>query len=231
MTVGVVDGKIIASGGWGDAGPDAGTWSYDPAANAWTAVAANPAPRAAAGQAVVDGKLYAVGGCTTAACTPMSNDVVALRPGGQHLGDAGRTTRSRSPSPPAAGSTASVYCTGGNDGAASQKSATSSTREPTPGPPSPTRRPTTGPARTPSPAASCSSSAVSRPVPITNAGFAYDPAPDSWSACRTPTCRGTAVARRAASTRSAARPAASPPRRDSEVLPGLEECAESAAPT
>ena len=107
MTVGVVDGKIIATGGWGAAGPDATTWSYDPAANTWTEKADNPAPRCRGRsggrrrQAVRRRRLHDGG---------LHADVERrrpLRPGQRHVGDRWPTTRSRWPSPPAAGSTAS----------------------------------------------------------------------------------------------------------------------------
>jgi N-acetylneuraminic acid mutarotase len=59
-----LNGKIYATGGWGGTGsPDGKTEVYDPAANTWTTAAANPHPLAASGVAVVDGKMYVVGGC------------------------------------------------------------------------------------------------------------------------------------------------------------------------
>ena len=59
----VLDGKLYAVGGGND---DDGTLSsverYDPATNAWEAVAPTASARQAAAVAVLDGKLYAVGG-------------------------------------------------------------------------------------------------------------------------------------------------------------------------
>lgn len=46
--------------------PDAKLEIYDPASNTWTTGASSPAPLAGAGSAVLNGKLYSVGGCTTA---------------------------------------------------------------------------------------------------------------------------------------------------------------------
>ena len=76
-----------------------------------------PVSLSASGQAVVDGKLYIVGGCTTSACTPMSNDVAAYDPATdtwEQLADY--------PAPVAfascGGIDGKVYCTGGNGGAA-----------------------------------------------------------------------------------------------------------------
>jgi N-acetylneuraminic acid mutarotase len=59
-----LNGKIYATGGWGFSGNlDPKTEVYDPAQNAWTIAAANPAPRAGSGVAVLGGKMYVVGGC------------------------------------------------------------------------------------------------------------------------------------------------------------------------
>ncbi len=117
MSVGVVDGQIVATGGWAAAGPSPSTWAYDPAADAWTAKADAPVSLSASGQAVAGGKLYVVGGCTTSACTPMSNDVAAY--------DLATDTWAQVADYPAAVAFAScggiddkVYCTGGNGGAA-----------------------------------------------------------------------------------------------------------------
>jgi len=73
-------GKLYVLGGWSpDTGaPVAGVDVYDPATGAWSTVAGatNPAPRAAAGVGVVDGKVYLIGGCTDDSCTPSANTVV-----------------------------------------------------------------------------------------------------------------------------------------------------------
>ena len=95
MAVGAVNGQIVATGGWAAAGPSPATWVFDPAGDAWTAAADAPVSLSASGQAVVDGKLYVVGGCTTSACTPMSNDVAAYDAGSDTLGAARRLPGSR----------------------------------------------------------------------------------------------------------------------------------------
>jgi N-acetylneuraminic acid mutarotase len=65
----VIGGKLITTGGWGPGGaPDAKTEIYDPASGAWSSGASNPDPAAAAGKAVLDGKLYLIGGCSASAC-------------------------------------------------------------------------------------------------------------------------------------------------------------------
>lgn len=228
MTVGVVGGKIIATGGWGDAGPDGGTWSYDPAANTWTEKADNPAPRAAAGQAVVDGKLYAIGGCTTANCTPMANDVVRYDPAGdtwESVADYPKSVAFAS----CGGIDGTIYCTGGNDGSAAQKAGYAFD----PGA-------DTWTAIADAPADNWASSFAvasgkllvvggSQGGAITNAGFAYDPATDSWSHlpnANTARYRGGAACGFYKIGGSSGNFNAAP---DSEVLPGLEGCAESAA--
>ena len=75
LPVAVLDGKLYAVGGESDDGLDAGddplrpvfvclssVERYDPALNAWEAVAPMAAARVLAAAAVLDGKLYAVGG-------------------------------------------------------------------------------------------------------------------------------------------------------------------------
>jgi subtilisin family serine protease len=225
MTVGVVNGKIIATGGWGAAGPDGTTWSYDPAANTWTQKATNPAPRSAAGQAVVDGKLYAVGGCTTSGCTPMSNSVVRYDP----TADTWETLPAYPKSVAFAscgGINGVLYCTGGNDGTAAQKASYAFDGNWTPIADAPADN-------------WASSFAVAngrllvvggvQAGAVTNAGFAYDPATSAWSAlpnANTPRYRGGAACGFYKIGGSSGQFNSTP---DSEVLPGLGECAAGGA--
>ncbi|MCK0111445.1 cell wall-binding repeat-containing protein [Ornithinimicrobium sp. F0845] len=77
-TAGVVGGQIVVSGGWRPDGNTSGaTYAYDPAADSWSQVADNPSAVSAAGQAVADGLLYSIGGCSTGDCVPMSSAVTA----------------------------------------------------------------------------------------------------------------------------------------------------------
>jgi hypothetical protein len=72
-------GKIYVLGGWASSGtPVAAVDVFDPATGTWSTVAGatNPAPRAAAGVGVVNGKVYLVGGCVDDSCTPSANTVV-----------------------------------------------------------------------------------------------------------------------------------------------------------
>src|SRR5262249_17884503 len=64
--------KIYAFGGFNlpDSGPPAwrpldNAWEYDPAADTWKPLAVMPTKRGAAGAAVVNGKIYVVGGATS----------------------------------------------------------------------------------------------------------------------------------------------------------------------
>ncbi|MEU4380048.1 S8 family serine peptidase [Micromonospora echinofusca] len=228
MTVGVLDGRIIATGGWAAAGPDGTTWSYDPAANTWTEKADNPAPRSAAGQAVAGGKLYAIGGCTTASCTPMSNDVVRYDPADdswETLADYPKSVAFLS----CGGIDGIVYCTGGNDGSAAQKASYAYD----PGA-------NTWTAIADAPADNWASSFAvangkflvvggSQGGAITNVGFAYDPATSSWSSlpnANTARYRGGAACGFYKVGGSSGGFTAT---RDSEALPGFEECAASTA--
>ncbi|GAA1406211.1 S8 family serine peptidase [Catellatospora coxensis] len=228
MAVGVLGGKIIATGGWGDSGPDGSTWSYDPVANTWTEKADNPAPRAAAGQAVADGKLYAIGGCTTASCTPMSNDVVRYDPATDSwaaVADYPKSVAFAS----CGGIDGTVYCTGGNDGSAAQKASYAY---------DPGADSWTAIADAPTDNWASSFAVASGKLlvvggslggAISNAGFAYDPAANSWSNlpnANTARYRGGAACGFYKIGGSSGNFSAMP---DSEVLPGLEGCAEAAA--
>ncbi len=115
VTAGAVNGQIVVSGGWVDAGVTGETLVYDEGADAWTEVAENPSAVSAAGQAVADGKLYSVGGCTTADCLPMSSTVTAYDPASdtwETLADYPAAVAFAS----CAGIDGEVFCTGGNGG-------------------------------------------------------------------------------------------------------------------
>ena len=65
--VGVVGGRLYVIGGYKQSGlsvwgPVATLYAYDPAANAWTELAAMPTARGALSVSVHEGKLYAIGG-------------------------------------------------------------------------------------------------------------------------------------------------------------------------
>ena len=62
LAVAVLDGKLYAVGGFGNGDYLNSVERYDPATNAWEAVAPMASARGDHGVAVLDGKLYAVGG-------------------------------------------------------------------------------------------------------------------------------------------------------------------------
>ncbi|WP_241825599.1 carboxypeptidase regulatory-like domain-containing protein [Micromonospora sp. CB01531] len=78
----VLNGKIYATGGWGGwavgGAPDGKTEVYDPATNVWTTAATNPNPLAGSAVAVLDGRMYVVGGCVLMECG--TTDVMVYDP-------------------------------------------------------------------------------------------------------------------------------------------------------
>jgi N-acetylneuraminic acid mutarotase len=81
-------GKIYAFGGFvpPQSGPPAwvpidNSWEYDPAADTWKALAPMPTKRGAAAAAVINGKVYVVGG----AATPSGTDEPSVLPTRPHL--------------------------------------------------------------------------------------------------------------------------------------------------
>ncbi|GAB3933050.1 hypothetical protein GCM10027614_03290 [Micromonospora vulcania] len=227
MTVGVLDGKIIATGGWAAAGPDSATWSYEPGANSWTELADNPA------RGRQPGRRSSTASCTPSAAAPPppARRCRTASSGTTRVATPGRrspATRSRWPSPPAAGSTAWSTAPAATTARRRRSPATPTTRVPTCGPPSPTRRPTTGPARSLSPTASSWSSVVRRvgpsatlASPTTRAPARGQPAERQHRPLRGGAACGFYKIGGSSGSFNAAP--------DSEALPGFEECAASAA--
>ncbi|WJK44218.1 S8 family serine peptidase [Solwaraspora sp. WMMA2056] len=78
-----VGGKLYLFGGWGAGGtPVASVDMFDPATGAWSTLpgVTSPAPRAAAGSAVVGSTVYLIGGCVDGTCTD-SRTVLAFDTG------------------------------------------------------------------------------------------------------------------------------------------------------
>ncbi|MEE6262916.1 S8 family serine peptidase [Plantactinospora sonchi] len=109
-----VDGKLYVIGGWSADGVPVPTVDvFDPAQGTWSTLVglSNPAPRAAAGTAVVDGRIVMVGGCADGDCTE-SDDVLIFDPGS-------RTFRTGADYPTGVaylacgGIGGAVYCAGG----------------------------------------------------------------------------------------------------------------------
>jgi Carboxypeptidase regulatory-like domain/Kelch motif len=113
--VAAVNGKLFVTGGWDTSGnPIARTGVYDPASNSWSQVASSPHPSVAAGVAVVNGKIYYVGGCADSSCTPPTT-VVSYDPGSDSW-----ATLAAYPHVDAwascGGISGKAYCSGGTDG-------------------------------------------------------------------------------------------------------------------
>ena len=62
MATAEVDGTIYAIGGSPDLGVVATVYAYDPAGGLWSTRTDMPTPRSMAAAAVVDGKIYVIGG-------------------------------------------------------------------------------------------------------------------------------------------------------------------------
>ncbi|WP_069463869.1 carboxypeptidase regulatory-like domain-containing protein, partial [Actinacidiphila rubida] len=72
-----VDGTLYVAGGWALQGtsavPVSTVYAYHPASDTWTRAADLPSPLAAASTAVLDGRLYVIGGCPDACDTVSSH--------------------------------------------------------------------------------------------------------------------------------------------------------------
>jgi N-acetylneuraminic acid mutarotase len=178
----VLNGKIVASGGWDTNGdPDAKTEIYDPATNTWSTGAANPKPYAGSGSAALGGKLYAVGGCTSNSCG--TTDVQVYDPVANSW--------SSGPAYPEAtawlscgGIGGKLYCAGGATDAASTGDAF--VLDPAAGTWSPIASLPVDLWGSGSAAANgmllVSGGVTSNSTLVTNQGYAYDPASNAWTA-------------------------------------------------
>lgn len=159
--------------------PDAKLEIYDPATNAWTTGASSPAALAGSGSAVLDGKLYAVGGCTANACG--SDSVTVYDPS-----DDSWATAASYPEDVAWESCGAIsgllYCSGGVTDDTELKSAyvydpAADSWSALPDMP----KTLWGSASTAANGLLLISSGISGNA-LTNAGYAYDPAAGTWSA-------------------------------------------------
>ena len=176
--------QVLRRGGWGSGtgGIDAKLEIYDPVGNTWSTGAPAPRAYAGSGSAVLDGKLYMVGGCgrtpaappTPCVYDPADRQLVRDRPlPGAHLLAGLRRHRGPGSTAPAGERSATERpCT-----------PTSTTPPPTAGRRSPTCRSRCGGRPTPPPTVCCWSPAVvTDDSLLTNQGFAFDPLTGTWSA-------------------------------------------------
>jgi hypothetical protein len=146
--VATVDGKIYAFGGWSSGGTPVTTVDvFDTAAGTWSTLAAqNAKARAAAGVGVIGDKVYLIGGCTNGNCAASSDTVVFDATTGTFTDG---TAYPHLVSWTGCGAIGEkLYC---NGGATAPRPTTRTPRcttpAPAPGPPGPTRRWTSSPAR------------------------------------------------------------------------------------
>jgi hypothetical protein len=180
---GFIGGKLYVAGGWGPTGgPDAKTEVYDPATDSWSTVADDPHPFGAPGSAVLDGKLYTVGGCPTGqscgATTVMSYDPAT--DAWTQLADYPEAT-----SWEACGAIADkLYCAGGNTDSSTSKHAY--VYDPSADAWSPIADLPVDIWGSAAAAANgkllVSNGVINNSATVTNEGYAYDPSADSWTA-------------------------------------------------
>ncbi|MEV4759098.1 S8 family serine peptidase [Micromonospora sp. NPDC049559] len=118
-----VDGKVYLLDGWAtDGTPVAEVDVFDPASGSWSTLGAtNPAPASAVGTAVVDGKVYLVGGCTNGTCAT-TDGVVVFDPASGSFSTAAKYPKSVGWMA-CGGIGTGVYCAGGTSGSATFKNA------------------------------------------------------------------------------------------------------------
>jgi N-acetylneuraminic acid mutarotase len=178
-SAGFIGDTLYVAGGWDNFGnPSTDVYAYDSGTNSWTQAASLPAGVAAAGSAVVSGKLYVIGGVVTGGAASAA----------AYSYDPGNNSWSQQPEYPAAmafpacgGVDALVVCAGGSGSSAS-------TYVYTPGSSGWVKK-TDMPddawgaaTATANGKLEVMGGAIDNGSAVTNQGFAYDPASDTWSA-------------------------------------------------
>ncbi|MGI5488240.1 carboxypeptidase regulatory-like domain-containing protein [Microtetraspora malaysiensis] len=221
-----VDGKMYVFGGWDSAGnPSTKVYVYDPAANTWqTRAAVNPAPRAAAGLAVVSGQIYLVGGCVDGNCAK-SNAVVKYDPAADTF-----ATVAPYPVPVAwhgcGGINGTVYCAGGN-GTTTLKSTYAY---------QPSSNTWTQLADLPvdfwaagvdtaNGLLLLSTGVINNSTVVTNQGWAYDPAANTWSELPNANFSRYRAGAACGFVKIGGSTGGFTPTPESEMLPGFDQCA------
>jgi N-acetylneuraminic acid mutarotase len=179
-SAGFIGDTLYVAGGWDNFGnPSSTLYVYDPGTNSWSQAASMPTGVAAAGTAVTGGRLDVIGGCT-GSCGASSAAVYSYDPG--------NNSWSQLPGYPATvafpacgGVDAVVVCAGGSG-------ASASTYVYTPGSPGWVKK-TDMPddawgaaVATANGRLEVMGGAIDNGAAVTNQGFAYDPASDTWSA-------------------------------------------------
>ncbi|MFE7323737.1 carboxypeptidase regulatory-like domain-containing protein [Streptomyces sp. NPDC057565] len=217
-------GKLYVFGGWGVSGyPVDKTEIYDPASRTWSTGADMPQPYAGAAVTVLNGKIYIVGGCTYDDCS--GTDVQAYDPASNTWSSA--TSYPEPISWLGCGTiTGKLYCAGGATFAGTSNHAYSY---------DPSARRWSAVADLPTDLWGMGYSAAdgkflvsggvtNNKTTITNQGFSYDPGSDTWTAL--PNSNNTVY--RAGSAcgfyKIGGSPAGWDAGRQSELLPGYEEC-------
>lgn len=109
--VAAIDGKLYVTGGWDNSGsPDSTLEIYDPGSNTWSTGASIPTPYAASTGVNLDGQFYVIGGCDSGSCGV--TDVQVYDPAGDSWSTA--TAYPEDTSWSACGAISGlIYCAGG----------------------------------------------------------------------------------------------------------------------
>jgi hypothetical protein len=178
-SAGFIGDTLYVAGGWDNFGnPSTDVFAYDPATNTWTQAASLPAGVAAAGSAVVGGKLYVIGGVATSGAA--SAAAYSYDPGNDSWSEE-QVYPVAMAFPACGGVDAVVVCAGG-------AGASASTYTYTPGGSGWVKK-TDMPddawgaaTATANGMLEVMGGAIDNGSAVTNQGFAYDPASDTWSA-------------------------------------------------
>ncbi|MCW3817747.1 carboxypeptidase regulatory-like domain-containing protein [Micromonospora sp. DR5-3] len=222
-----VDGRLYVFGGWdpvGNTSPK--VYVYDPNTNAWeTRASTNPAPTAAAGIGVVDGQIYLVGGCANGPCDLAHGAVVRYNPGADTF-----TTVAAYPEAvvwqSCGGIDDTLYCAGGSVGQTDLKS----TYAYDPGSNTWTRKADLpvdlwgAASDTANGLLLLSTGVINGSTTVTNQGWAYDPAADSWSALPNANHARYRAGGACGFVKVGGTTGGFTPTVDSEQLPGFDQC-------
>ncbi|MEV0811492.1 kelch repeat-containing protein, partial [Micromonospora sp. NPDC050200] len=222
-----VGGKLFVFGGWNQSGiPSPKVYTYDPDTDVWeTQASTNPAPTAASGIGVVDGQIYLVGGCANGPCSLSNGAVVRYNPGADTF-----TTVAAYPEAVVwqgcGGIDDTLYCAGGSVGQTDLRS----TYAYDPGSNTWTRKADLpvdvwgSAADTANGLLLLSTGVINASTTVTNQGWAYDPAADSWSALPNANHARYRAGAACGFVKVGGTTGGFTPTADSEQLPGFDQC-------